>query len=1647
MIFTKDMKNLKIYKRQLFLPTLENSDTPNKKTKSVIFLLTPNRESSLSIMRNPLFINKRRYISYYIERDMTYYINQKKEIVSESTSEYVSNNNGELLKIEGYSQDVDILSKIITTDTIKDILEDLRLTPGITAPIVKLIVGDFPDIDEYFSFFVTDIDDTKLVTIHVPRLGSTGIEEYSKRILNFIYKALFITFHPDQYGTANPSIYADTMTGADTKYAGREFNDFKDEIYEASPISIENLGKKFKYATTSKFKRQFSTKLNTLKRTMNNVTSQFQKQVSAGSISIPNVGSPSVKESYLETLEEGTDYIRLGDNRVVFFDEASYIDTALKKTLYLDRIRTRNQVLELDDQIKVDVPYIKFAYPELNRYGQKNIFADLYYYNQVFFRNNTYKLNRGFDIYFTLLNRLINDKRITSAGYKKKTIIIPIKDWNQNPATKMWIYRQDINPISIIYELMLNRTDQCVKVFGDTDLLFFDSNKYFKINFKEFKDNKAIKEAAMKFRLHIAKILSNSTFDREDVDDSVTTKPDAIRASIYDKIEDAKGVDLTGKEVIKNVNDIEKQIKDEEKDRTQTVNVDKLKTDIDKMQKLATDIDNYAQTSTSTDDALDSMANDIEIKKMISELDGVGNNSVNMDPTRAARMNKLNDDLMNQEVGGKTVKELLEEKPKEEPLKTTAIPIASPFNEWQNLTYTNFDKSYDLNRDIVACIYHFTKGVSYPIGVRKIEAEDTSTSEDRKVTYTIDTEDFRGTRQKIRLDIPIIKDNRFMLRGNFKTIATQFVNMPILKTDLNAAQVITNYQKIFVYLHKNSLGRSNPISSRLIKALQKYKGSNLKIVFGDNSRISNKYQLPIDYIDISRMIDTIEYKSKKIKIYFNQDQMRKEYPEIDDTKGIPYAVMEGKILYYDNMNTFFAQSVLNLLITDKNFAELYDSQRPTTAGTYVRASILNVKIPMILVLGFGFGIDAVLKRANIPFKWQEKLSQEDRLNPTLAYIRFSDGYLVYAISYMSCILLNGLIDCNISAYSMADMNSRSTYSEMLENYGGRFKTDGLANFIDCLLDPITVEILEYYKLPTDFLGVMLYATALMADNKYVKHTDTSSRRIRRAELVAAYTYEALSEAYGTWARQLRAGRSNATLVLKQTAVIDKILQSPITQDDSVNNALGALEETNTIAYKGKSGLNSDRSYSLDKRTYDDSMLNVMGGSTNFSANAGITRQSTINMNIETSRGFVKQINSDTSQMNTVNTLTATEAMIPFEVTNDDNPRVLMSYIQTAKHQVRTKHSDPLLVTSGMDEALPYLTTDIFAVKAEQDGKVIALDTDKIIIQYKDGSKKYINLTKTIQKNSDGGYYVPMQLIASAKLKVGKTFKQGEILAYDPDSFSNSLGEDDNIAYNVGTLAKVAVLNSDECFEDSGICTHKLADKLTTQVIYKFEHVIEKDAIIYQIAKIGQYVNVEDPLLVWQDPYEDDNINNILKLTSDQDTSTLGRQVIQSETTGTVVDIKIYKTCENSDMSDSVRKLVESYERPIKKLKKELDEQGIDTKTLPATYVLPTTGKLKKAEDAIYIEFYVQHDDVPGVGDKITYFAANKATLRNVIPEGFEPYTDFRKDEEISALLSISSINHRMVTSILMNGSLNKLMIELDRSCKDILGIPYDVKNL
>lgn len=72
MIFLNELENMKIYKKPFYLPINEK----HKKNNSIAYLLSPNPESSINILNNPL-MTKKYFNSYYIEKDVSYYINQE----------------------------------------------------------------------------------------------------------------------------------------------------------------------------------------------------------------------------------------------------------------------------------------------------------------------------------------------------------------------------------------------------------------------------------------------------------------------------------------------------------------------------------------------------------------------------------------------------------------------------------------------------------------------------------------------------------------------------------------------------------------------------------------------------------------------------------------------------------------------------------------------------------------------------------------------------------------------------------------------------------------------------------------------------------------------------------------------------------------------------------------------------------------------------------------------------------------------------------------------------------------------------------------------------------------------------------------------------------------------------------------------------------------------------------------------------------------------------------------------------------------------------------------------------------------------------------------------------------------------------------
>ena len=1557
-------------------------------------------------------------------------------------------------------------------------------------------------------------------------------------------------------------LYSDNFDISNRDYLSLFKEDTEEKRSDINSLEdISDLGNSLK----RKIRSQTVYKLNKIQRDLKkgNTGTETRTSTSLSNLKNNNVvkNNPvDVRESSLSLYKSNThgDYIMEGNTMYLFEDNINY-DMYLRNALYQDRFRSVKDVLEVYKRVKSDLPIIRYTYTDIPRYGGKNLFFDLSYYNESFFRNinsinDEDKLNtpRIMKIYSQLIERLIQDSRLSS--YSKKTIFIPVLDWRHNNSMRMWMYREDLNPISIIYNMIRTNRSELLRLFGNSDVVFLGDKNYFKINFRntDFSDTKNI----TKFVNLIKRIIQLGYYSPADPDpeDEPESSPSGIALNIINKVEKSQNVDISdvsgirylnktpnvlskdpnSQAVIDNIkknNDdiaVKNNIKDDNKIYDKNINISsrketlknveipkfkngelvdiKNKDIVAKVQKttqnvstnqaiantkvkdpskdravnavdddtkkseLVKQIAKVANISMDEDDALNKLDND-EFKAMILALGNSTEDNVNIDKTRSSKINQINDEFQKTQVAGKSVKDLLNENPNDRELPKTSLPVASINEDWNNLTFMNFDKAYDPDSDIIKMLDSM-KNWTYPVAVKNVEVVDNSTSEDVLDLWTINCVDYKGTKFTIKVDIPKFVEGNFLkLRGNEKTIMIQSVLVPVIKTNTDECQIIGvgGYNKIIVRKYGNSKGKSTLSANKFIKGITKG-GKDLKIIYGDNTKISDKYELPIDYIDISKYINSVE--SKNYKIYFNQDELRLEY-NVDDSKGIPIGIQKNVlnpltktvndvILYFSDREMKMYRSLMvyisNLLKSDsESFADAYDSAIVTgTRYSYSEASILSTKIPMIIILGYLEGLTTVLNKANIKYEFVQKLSNDIRHSDIYDYIEFSNGYLVYEITYEASMLLNGLKRNDTESYSIEEINKKQMYLDFLESYGGVIKSDGLENSYDCMIDPITKEILEIYKLPTDYVGLLIHANNLLADNKYVRHVDQSVRRWRRKELIAGYFYKALSTSYQAYANTIRHTRKTAKMTMKQSAVIDLILsKDPSTNDLSINNVINDVECTHTVTNKGLVGLNTDRAYSIDKRTYDDSMLNIFGMDTNHSGNVGVNRQATIDANVQGSRGLLKTIGNDPDKLSIAKTMTITEALTPLGSTHDDPPRTLMTYVQASKHTVRCDNNDPLLITNGADEAMPYLTSDIFAFKAKKNGKVIELVQngdlngrgDYMVVEYEDGSHDIIDLAEEVKKNSDGGYNIPLKL--DTEFRLGQKFKAGAVLAYDKLSFSRSLGESGNLAANVGTLAKIALITTDEGFEDSAAITSKFADRIGTQVIMPKEVVLDKGSNIRVLKSIGDTVTEGQTIMTFQADFDDEAANALLKnLTISQDElSELGRKPVTSKYSGTIVDIKVYRTVELDELSDSLREFVEKYEKEVNDRKDVYKKYGLNTALLPPTEKIDQVGKAKNINNGVKIIFYIKYTDRMSVGDKITYYSANKGIIKYIIPEGQEPYTEFRKDEPIDSFLSVSSCLARMTCSNIVCLAIGKLMVELDRSVKDILGIKYDTTKL
>ena len=349
---------------------------------------------------------------------------------------------------------------------------------------------------------------------------------------------------------------------------------------------------------------------------------------------------------------------------------------------------------------------------------------------------------------------------------------------------------------------------------------------------------------------------------------------------------------------------------------------------------------------------------------------------------------------------------------------------------------------------------------------------------------------------------------------------------------------------------------------------------------------------------------------------------------------------------------------------------------------YTRCTVMKKHIPLVIFLAYCEGITTVLRKAGVMFQFSDKrirLEGLDAVNKGL--IPFQDGYLIYdKYPLHISLLMNGLSVVDTKSMDYAELDSKSIYLDIFDRlYGARMLANALDNFYEWMIDAPTVEILNDLNYPTDLVGLMLAGNKLLADNNFSDEIDMKNWRIRNNELVYAYAYKRVADAYARY-RMTSSNKNPVKISIPQDAVIKDIMTSQIVEDVSELSPIVEIEKGHTLTDKGPSGTNLDESYTMERRCFHPSMKGVVAMSSSPDYNVGKTRELTMEPNVVNARGYI--IPPDKGDLNDVNLFSAAELLTPMGATKDDTIRTAMGSKQSRICSVYRRLYIDNLLTAG-----------------------------------------------------------------------------------------------------------------------------------------------------------------------------------------------------------------------------------------------------------------------------------------------------------------------------------------------------------------------------
>lgn len=937
-------------------------------------------------------------------------------------------------------------------------------------------------------------------------------------------------------------------------------------------------------------------------------------------------------------------------------------------------------------------------------------------------------------------------------------------------------------------------------------------------------------------------------------------------------------------------------------------------------------------------------------------------------------------------------------------------------NESNKNTIKTFKKDYitkQYPKDVTRSIFSLTNNNMTIKDFNVVEHNDILGS---KQEYIFNLTTFDGKTTKVNIMLPKINtDGTYNLNGNTYLLRSQISDLPIVKIDNNKVELNSYYGKLFIVKASTA---ANDTSKAILKLL--VTNPDIKhLQSGVNDLVDIK--LPNIYYTIARYVKyfekdgytfTFNYKNRyevlgklsvedieKYNNKFNQDEVvligkHKSYPVVMNKEGSIFEYIDKQYIQIEDLYT-----LLNIDI----------SELPIEFTTI---KILGTSIPLGILISYYIGFNNLLRLLNVEYT---EHGPNDRVSTDNKYytLKFSNVKLRVARD-------NGQADLLLASFRkyekiFKDINIESLYDKnTFQIVLSRLQLpSNVLTEIELLenmfIDPMTYTTLKELNEPTSFKGLLIRANELLINDYYTNPDDIDKSTVKGYERIPGLVYLKLIQALKKYENANKYGK--AKFGLSSYDVINSIMEDSTSVSVDDNNPIAYIKQIEDTTKLGEGG-RSKLTMSANTRVINSSEIGIISEATKDSGDVGITAIMAANPKLTNTKGMVSELTNQDDWSSIISTC----AMIsPFGLTDDTKRLNFASIMQS--HVIPIENMRTPYVLTGYEAIIPLKCNDKFCISAEDNGTVISVGKDNIVVNYEKLGKKKYDFHNWTSKEETGTCY---EHILVPNLQPNEKFVKDDTLVYNKTYFSPCIFYPRRVIYKQGEMVNTVLAENLETFEDSVAMSSTITKRLSAKIVKVLDVILDFEDNIELLANVNDTIKAGDILLTSYTGFIDkDQIDKeTLKLLTD-----LNRKNIKSKVNGTISKIEVRYHGDISNMSKTIKNLVKISDEDS------LKRTGYTGK-VDGSYSVKGS---RLQENTIHIKYYINTSDDMGIGDKAVLCNQCKFTVGEV----YENPITTEDGTPVEMMFAARGIAARIVNSAFLVSTTSMVLEKLTEKALDI----------